>query len=233
MRLAIMQPYFLPYIGYFQLLNAVDEFILYDNIQFSKKGWVQRNRILRQGNEQLFSLPLKKDSDYLNINQRFLADSYPKEKIKILRKIKSAYIRAPHFVKVQPIIEACFDFDDWNLFNFIFNSIEIIRNYLQIETNLIISSDININESLSGRDRVISLCKVMKSKKYINAVGGQKLYDKNYFAKFDIDLQFINTKYFSYKQFDNEFVPNLSIIDLMMFNSLDQIKEFLTYYTLI
>ena len=87
MKLAIMQPYFFPYIGYFQLIKSVDEFVIYDNIQYTKKGWINRNRILVNGTDYLISLPLKKDSDYLNVVDRQLAESWEKDRTKLLTLI--------------------------------------------------------------------------------------------------------------------------------------------------
>src|SRR5690554_2832006 len=96
-RIAIMQPYFLPYLGYWQLLNCVDTFVVYDDVEFTKKGWIHRNRYLSNGSDQMFSLPLKKDSDYLDVRDRYLADSWESEKIKLRRKIEGAYKKAPYF----------------------------------------------------------------------------------------------------------------------------------------
>ena len=121
--IAIMQPYLFPYIGYFQLLNATDIFVVYDNIQFTKKGWIHRNRILVNGKASYVTLPLKKDSDLLSIKNRCLSVSFDKEKHKLLRRIKETYRKAPFCNAVYPLIERCFNFTDFNLFNFVYNSI--------------------------------------------------------------------------------------------------------------
>ncbi len=234
MKLAIMQPYFFPYIGYFQLINAVDEFVIYDNIQFSKGGWIQRNRILSRDKKYLiFSLPLKHDSDYLNINERSLSGSFSTDSEKILRKINAAYIKAPYYSEVFPIIKKCFSFHDSNLFNFIYNSIAIVLKYLEIETKLIVSSEININHNLKSEAKVIAICKSRNAEEYINSVGGKNLYSKENFKKESMELYFIKKNEFYYVQFGNEFIPDLSIIDVMMFNPVDKIREFLKCYTLI
>src|SRR5690349_10134683 len=115
MKLAIMQPYFFPYIGYFQLINASDLFIVYDNIQYTKKGWINRNRFLQNGKDVLFSIPLKKDSDYLDVRDRDLALDF--NKTKLLNQIKAAYQRAPYMNETYPIIEEIIQFDDINLFS--------------------------------------------------------------------------------------------------------------------
>jgi hypothetical protein len=136
-KVAIMQPYFFPYIGYFQLINAVDIFVVYDNIQFSKKGWFHRNRILVNGKDDFFTLPLKKDSDFLNVNQRSLSETWEHEKVKILRKIKENYRKAPHFTETMPLIEEIFGFANTNLFHFIYDSIVKICKILEIKTKLL------------------------------------------------------------------------------------------------
>lgn len=234
MKLAIMQPYFFPYIGYFQLMNAVDEFVVYDNIEFTKKGWIHRNRILVNGNDSFMTLPLKNDSDFLHVNQRFLADNWTQERIKILNRIKEAYRKAPYFQQVYPLLETCFMYPDTNLFQFILHSLQSIKNYLNIQTPLIISSSIPINHSLKSVDKVIGLCMARKASIYINPIGGQSLYHKTDFDAHEIHLKFLQTNSFHYTQFNNEYVPFLSILDVMMFNSTEIIQELLsTQFTLL
>lgn len=116
MKLGIMQPYFLPYIGYWQLLNAVDKYIIYDNIEFTKSSWIRRNRILLNGKDKMFSIPIKKDSDFLNIDKRELTEDSIKERVKILNQIKVAYKKAPEFEKVFPLLQKIFLCEEKNLF---------------------------------------------------------------------------------------------------------------------
>lgn len=233
-RVAIMQPYFLPYIGYFQLINAVDEFIIYDNIQFSKKGWFHRNRLLQNGKDEYFTLPLKKDSDFLDVNERFLSDSWEFEKDKILRKIKENYRKAPFFEVSFPIIEEVFNFKNTNLFEFSFNSLKLLCNRLDIKTSLIISSTLDIeHDSLRGEAKVIALCKVAGATHYVNPIGGLELYNSTNFENDNLELSFIKSKPIVYEQFNESFVPWLSILDLMMFNSIDQIKLWLNDFDVI
>lgn len=227
-----MQPYLFPYIGYFQLINSVDDFIIYDNIQYTKKGWINRNRILVEGSEKLLTLPLKKGSDYLNVSQREISPDWNKDKIKILNQLKS-YSKAPYYNIVYPIIEKCLINTELNLFKFIYNSLIEINQYLEIKTNIIISSSIDIDHSLKSKDKVIAICNKLKADRYINAIGGMDLYDKDEFSNSNIQLNFIKSDPIIYEQFKNEFIPWLSIIDVMMFNSKDKIKEYLKSYTLI
>lgn len=226
-KIAIMQPYFMPYIGYFQLINSVDEFILYDNIQFTKKGWINRNRILLNEKEYLITIPLKKDSDYLNVLERELSEQWIIEKKKMSALIENAYRKAPFFKQVIGIINDCLNCNEKNLFKFIYNSIISINNYLDIKTPISISSSINVDHSLKSKDKVVSLCKAKNARVYLNPIGGINLYEKKFFLNHDLELYFLKTKPFEYKQFSNDFVPWLSIIDVMMFNSQELIRNFL------
>jgi len=233
MKLAIMQPYFLPYIGYFQLMNAVDQFVVYDNIKFTKRGWFHRNRILVNGTDKMFSIPLKKDSDYLDVAQRELADSFDKESQKIIRTIEASYRKAPYYKEVMPLVEKCFQRSSGNLFRFIHTSLTLLTQFLEIDTDIIISSSIDIDHTLKSQDKVLAICKSLDADTYINAIGGQDLYTAESFRNKGIELRFIKTKPVKYDQFDNEFVPSLSIIDVMMFNSKEKITEYLNHYYLL
>jgi len=233
MKLAIMQPYFFPYIGYFQLINSVDEFILYDNIEYTKKGWINRNRILCEGKERLITLPLKKNSDYLKVVERELSESWVKDKNKMLNVIKSSYNKSPYFSETSDLIFQCLNNSENNLFKFIYNSIISINGYLDIKTRIIVSSSINVDHTLKSQDKVLSLCKAQNADVYINSIGGVELYDKGIFKQNGIELKFIKSNPIQYKQFNNEFVPWLSIIDVLMFNSKDEIKKYINNYKLI
>lgn len=232
MKVAIMQPYFLPYIGYFQLIKAVDEFIIYDNIEYTKKGWINRNRILVNGVDAYISLPIKKDSDYLMVNERFLAESWDVDKKKIFSKIRESYRKAPFYNQTIEVVEQIFKYDDKNLFGFIYNSLLILLQQLQISTSINISSSLQINHALKNKEKVIALCKSKHAKVYVNPIGGLGLYSKDQFLTNCIELQFIRSNPIEYKQFNNTFVPWLSIIDVMMFNSPEQINQMLDKFTL-
>ena len=226
-----MQPYFLPYIGYWQLLNAVDKFIVYDNIQYTKKGWINRNHFLQNGKSSLFTIPLKKDSSSLNIQQRTIANSY--NRIKIARQFKSAYHQAPFFSDALPTIEKIIHSDEENLYHYLLTSIKHICTYLKIDTSKIVtSSHISIDHSLKSEKKVLSLCHELGANEYYNPIGGIELYDKEHFATQHINLQFLKTQSIQYQQFNNKFVPWLSIVDIMMFNSVEAIQEMLTRYAL-
>ncbi|MFV0469789.1 MAG: WbqC family protein [Dysgonomonas sp.] len=230
MKLGIMQPYFLPYIGYFQLLNAVDKYVIYDNIQFTKKGWINRNRILQNGKDTLITIPVEKDSDYLNICQRSVSSGFDRKKL--LNQIKESYRKAPYFNEIMPLIEEIVNYNDNNLFNYIYHSIVKICGYLRIDTEFIISSTIDIDHSLKGQEKVIAICKTFEATEYYNAIGGQELYSTIDFEKENIKLNFVSSNLIEYKQFANEFVPWLSILDVIMFNSVEEIEKMLGKYNL-
>lgn len=223
MQVAIMQPYFLPYIGYFQLINAVDLFIVYDNIEYTKKGWITRNRILQNGKDALFSLPLRRDSDYLNVRDRQLAADFDRDKL--LRKIKGAYRSAPYLAPTIAVIEQIINNKEVNLFHFLRDSIEKVCQRLEITTMIRTSSDLPIDQSLKNQDKVLALCDAAGATTYVNAIGGVNLYSADAFQARNIHLKFLRSKPLEYPQFDNAFVPWLSIIDVMMFNSPERIRE--------
>lgn len=234
MKIAIMQPYLFPYIGYFQLLNAADEFVVYDNIEYTKKGWINRNRILQNGSDAYISIPLRKDSDYLHIRDRFLADNWPTERKKLLNKIAGNYRKAPFFNETFALIEECLMCDNQNLFYFIFNSIQRINNHLNIKTMLRLSSSLSIDHQLKSQDKVLAICQNIKSETYINPIGGLELYSNLAFTQNKVNLLFLKPELLEYVQFGHSFVSGLSIIDVLMFNSVESIKkEILNQYELI
>jgi hypothetical protein len=229
MKTGIMQPYFLPYIGYFQLIASVDLFIIYNNIKYTKKGWINRNRMLLNGTDAIFSLPLTKDSDYLNIVDRELSPDF--NRLKFLNQMRGAYIKAPEFNEVWPLLKKIIECEESNLFRYIYISVLEICNYLDIKTKICLSSEVLIDHDLKGQDKVIALCKAVDATTYINTSGGVDLYSKDVFNRSGLQLNFIQALPFQYKQLGNEFVPWLSIIDVMMFNSAEDIKnKFLRNY---
>jgi len=223
MKLAIMQPYFFPYIGYFQLVGAVDRFIVYDNIKYTKKGWINRNRLLNNGQEAVFSLPLKGASDFLDVRDRELAESF--EADRLLNQIGGAYRRAPYFAQTIPLVDEIVHHEERNLFRFILHSIVKICEYLRIRTEIRPSSKVPVDHGLKGQDRVLAMCEAVGATTYINAIGGRELYNSEDFRTRGIELKFISSRPFEYPQFGSEFVSSLSIIDVMMFNPIDVVRE--------
>lgn len=221
-----MQPYFFPYIGYFQLIAAVDQFIIYDNIKYTKKGWINRNRILRNGEDTVFSLPLERGSDALMIVERRLAPDFSREKL--LNQIRGAYSRAPHFSEAIPVIEKIVRYHESNLFDYLRHAIVTLCAHFSLRTQITTSSEIQIDHTLTKEQKVIALCVASGARTYINAIGGLSLYEPRHFEQQGIELRFLKSKPVGYSQFGEPFVPWLSMIDVMMFNPLRTIELMLS-----
>lgn len=231
MKLAIMQPYFFPYLGYFQLISAVDTFVIYDNIQYTKKGFINRNKYLSNGTGKSMTVSIQKDSDYLDIVQREISQEFDKKKL--LKQLEVSYQKAPFFQEVWALIQNIILCEQSNLFEYIYHSISALGDFLDIKTDFIVSSTVCIDHSLKSQEKVLAICKAQKAETYINAIGGQSLYDYESFAKENISLQFIQMNEISYPQFSGDFVSHLSIIDVLMFNGKEKTKELLQEYSLI
>ena len=220
-----MQPYFLPYIGYWQLLAAVDRFVVYDNIQYAKKGWINRNRFLRDGADAFFTVPLKKGSDFLNVADRAIADDFnPKT---ILNPMAAAYRKAPFFGDVFPMLETIVTAAPRNLFEYLHHGLVVTANYLEIRTPIVVSSTVAIDHGLKSESKVLALCNALGATRYVNSIGGRELYSMPTFAQQGIELKFIQSRPITYRQYDKPFVPGLSIVDVMMFNSRDAVRGML------
>lgn len=228
MKLAIMQPYFLPYIGYFQLIKAVDQFVVYDRIKYTKKGWINRNRYLLDGRDAMFSLPLRKASDTLDVVERQLAPDFDRRKL--LAQLAGAYRRAPQFESTFALLERVVNHDDDNLFGYIHHSLQALCTHLGLDTPLRVSSTLAFDNALKGQDKVLAICGAAGASCYVNSIGGTELYAKPAFAQRGIELRFLKARPFEYDQFGRPFVPWLSIVDVLMFNPLDAVRSRLDYY---
>lgn len=232
MKIAIMQPYFFPYLGYFQMFNAVDKFVLLDDVNFIMRGYINRNSILLNGQAHKFSIPLSSPSQNKLINETKLNFS-EKDRENFLKTIQMAYKKAPCFNNFYPILEKIINNSEIDLTKFLKYSFEEVKNYLELNTEILVSSEIEKNNTLKAQDRIIEINKQLGATMYINAIGGQELYNREDFSSVDIELKFIKMQPINYKQFKNEFVPNLSMIDVLMFNSQEEINKLLEQYELI
>ncbi len=229
--IAVMQPYFFPYFGYWQLINSVEKFVIYDDVNFIKNGWINRNSILANEGAQFINLSVKKVSSNKKINAHQINFQFPWVK-KIKKQLKFTYSNAPFYNTVYPLIEDVLQNEEENLGLWLASSIQKITNFLQLNTQIIPSSTIYNNMDLDRKSRLYDICKNEKASHYINAIGGKELYNKEEFAKEGINLEFIESNPIEYKQFTDEFIPNLSIIDVMMFNEVETIQGFLQDFTL-
>ena len=231
MKIGIMQPYFFPYIGYWQLINAVDKYVIYDDVNYIKGGWINRNRILINDKPSFINLKMNGSSPNKLIKEIHVSNDN-RWKNKLLKSIELSYRKAPFFEMSFPIIEEIINHDEVNLSLYLENLIKRIAEYLEMNTEFVLSSNIEKDNSLKGQDKVIEICKSLGAKEYYNAIGGVELYSAENFNSYGIELKFLRTEYIEYKQFKNDFSPYLSIIDVMMFNSKEQIMNILDMYSL-
>ena len=227
-----MQPYFFPYIGYFQLINAVDIFVEYDDVNFINRGWINRNNILFQGRSHRFTLPLQKATQNKKINE---INVYLEKKFreKILKTLEKAYKKSPYFPTIFPIIEDILLYKERRLSDFLHYSLINLANYMDLDTNFIKSSDLDKDLSLPAQDRLVSIVQKLEGSRYINTINGRHLYSKQFFRENGIELFFLKTEDVRYKQFNEDFIPSLSIIDVLMFNDIKRVNQLLLKYKLV
>lgn len=232
-KVAIMQPYFFPYLGYFQLIAASDLFVLYDDTQLISRGWVNRNRILVNGEPSFITLPLKKAHLRDNINCRHFVDNIAWHKKKILKAMHLSYSRAPFFREVFPFIQSILACAESNLAAFNEALIRKTCRHLGISTEILVSSRLGIGSELSSEERVIAIAKGLGADVAINPIGGFDLYSSEEFRRRGIVLKFISMNPMGYRQFGTGFVESLSVIDVLMFCPLSEVREMLFRYSLI
>lgn len=227
-----MQPYLFPYIGYFQLINTVDKFVIFDDVNYINRGWINRNRILINGDYQMISIPLKEASQNKLINEIEIVNDQ-KWKEKLLRTLQFSYKKAPFFDNVFPLLEKIVLNNEQNISAFIYASIIDLLEYLKINTLIEPSSSKYNTKQLKAEQKILSICNQEKATTYINPIGGTELYSKQLFKDHNIKLFFLKTEKIVYNQNCKNFIPWLSIIDVMMFNSLDEVKNMLKQYDLV
>lgn len=232
MKLAIMQPYIFPYIGYFQLIKEVDKFVIYDDVNFINRGWINRNNILVNGQAALFTVPLHKASQNKWIREVGIGQD-PKWRKKLLKMLNLAYKKAPYFQEVFPLVEKVIEEEYANIAELALASIRAVADYLAITTKIENSSTIYQNNELKGQYRILDICLKEGAQTYINPIGGMELYDNSYFEEHKIDLRFIQTQSYTYTQLNKTFVPHLSIIDILMFNKKEEVHALLNQFELI
>jgi len=231
--IAIMQPYIFPYIGYFQLFEVCDIFVSLDDVQYIRSGWINRNRILYDGRPKYITFPVKKAPSNTRIDHYVFYDNIGKDKRKILSTLRQVYSKAPFFRSLYPLLEDIVKANENNVARFAENSLKRIIDYLGINVYIKCSSRLDFDKSLKGQDRVIEIVNELGGDRYVNPIGGQDLYSSAEFAENNIDLRFLECEAEPYKQFFYEFVPNLSIIDVLMFNSIEQVRAMLKQFKLV
>lgn len=230
-----MQPYIFPYIGYFQLIQSSDHFVFYDDVNFIKKGWINRNYLLVNGKRNLFTVPLIKPSQNKLIKDIEISKNQNWAE-KLLLTIQSSYKKAPYFEETYTLIENIISKEFNSIGSLASESVLRICEFLSIKKKYSFSSKISSkSKELDKANRLITICKENNSETYINAIGGKDLYTKEFFLKQNINLQFLDSNIIEYSQkpYSSEFEPHLSIIDILMFNSKNEVKKMLDLYNLI
>ena len=234
MSVAMMQPYLFPYLGYFQLLNAVDVFIFADDVNFIKGGFIHRNKILFQNEEYYITVPCEKKSQNKLINEVCLSKKTKGYPDNILLTIKQAYAKAPFFTDVFPIIESIFNSGIDNISTIAAASVESVSKYLELNVDFKFSSvSFNHTKGQERSIRLINITKELGGTTYINPIGGANIYNKEYFESQGIKLDFLESEAITYPQFNDKFIPRLSIIDVLMFNSREDVNKLLNKYRII
>jgi hypothetical protein len=233
MSVAIMQPYFFPYLGYFQLVQAVDHFVFYDDVMFIKKGWINRNRILMQGNEFLFTIPLEKQSQNKTIRESTV--SWGKEfPDKFMNQLDSAYKKASNYEEVRDLVEQVLHRKFESLADLASESVHATWTHLGLEKFFYQSSELPVSADLGRAERLMEITKFLSDSSYINAVNGQELYEKGIFKENGLDLHFLKPKLNPYLQGNTkEFIHGLSMIDVLMWNKKEDVVQWVKDFQLI
>lgn len=222
MKLSIMQPYFFPYIGYFRLLQTVDKFVFYDDVNFIKGGWINRNRLLLGGKVGYFTVPLSEASPFVKINSIKIKSDIPWE-ARILAQISASYSKAPYYTSVRDLVEKVVFSHDGYISTLAKKSVLAVADYLSISKVVEISSELYGNQNLRGTARVLDICRQEAASVYVNLPGGRNLYSQADFSREGMDLLFLDGPMREYSQAGTEFHSGLSIIDVLMFNSPEEV----------
>jgi len=226
-KIAVMQPYLFPYIGYYQLVNLTDVFIVYDDVTFIKRGYINRNSILIDREPRRFNIPV------IGASQNVLIQNLHYAPVgKLLKTIEQSYSKAPYYQDVIELITNVLNNDDRNISKLNALSIANVFNYLEIEKKILFASELDYNREANRADRLIALAKLQDCNHYINSPGGKELYKKEYFYNEGIKLSFIESEIEPYPQLAKQFIPYLSMIDVLMNCSKEQIALMLDKFKL-
>jgi hypothetical protein len=234
MKLGIMQPYFFPYIGYFSLISATDKWVIFDDIQYIRHGWVNRNRILHPVNGwQYIIMPLKQHARDTHICNIETLETY-NWRNKIIGQLAHYKKKAPYFEETMFILSKCFEHNESNLSKFNTYYLKTICEYLEIMFDYSIFSEmeLDLKEVSHPGDWALEISTRLSAAEYINPFSGKDIFDKIKFDKRNINLLFLKMKPYCYSQKRDEFIQDLSIIDIMMWNSKEEIKDMLKMYEL-
>jgi hypothetical protein len=230
-RLAIMQPYLFPYIGYFQLVGSVDRFVFFDDVNFIKRGWINRNRLLFSGSVGYFTIPLVAASQNHRICdiQVCMEGGWQK---KLSTSIRESYSKAPYFHTVYELVENVIFSGELSIANMAKHSVLSVAEYLDLNTQFVSTSSSYGNEGLTGPARILDICRSEDAGAYYNLPGGRPLYDRGEFSARQIELKFVEPLLCEYRQYGALFQPWLSVLDVLMFNDKSSVIRMLNQHDL-
>jgi hypothetical protein len=231
MNIAVMQPYLFPHLPYFQLVHAVDRFVVLDDVRFIARGWINRNRILSRQGPLRFTLPLRKASQNREIRELERADD-ERWRRRFLSTLHHSYRRAPHFEATMDLVARVFQHDERRLAPWLLNGLRLIGRQLGMPDRFVPSAAIYANGHLKGVQRIVDICAQEHATCYVNGAGGRGLYEPSTFEDHALQLRFVDSRLRPYRQLDLPFVSGLSILDVLMFNGREEIEEHLTSYSL-
>ncbi len=234
MKIALMQPYFLPYLGYFQLIYAADKFIFFDDTGFIKKGWIHRNNILLNRKRHRFTIPIQHISSFTPIRETLISEKPLFWNQKLIKTFRYAYSKAPYFdvvfPQVEPILRGAIKRP---IADVAIDSVQMVLTYLGIEKTLLRSGERYENHTIKLSERVVDICQKEGAFGYINAIGGLHFFDTKYFEESLIKLQFLKPNLRQYTQSTPKFIAGLSILDVLMYNEPTTVKAMLADYELL
>jgi hypothetical protein len=231
---AIMQPYAFPYIGYFCLAEASDVFVFHDDVNYIKGGWINRNRIVINGAPYLFSIPVSRwESDDFIMNVRI--QSIIDFRRKFLRQLELAYRNAPSFEIGLSYVDDVLNSSHISISELAIHSIVRLYKLVGLPKTFLRSSERFSGLRGVGRsEKLTAITKALGSNNYVNPIGGTALYDKTSFAEMGVSLSFVKSKLTEYRQVGaREFIPSMSIIDVLMNNDLDRVRMLMKDYELV
>jgi hypothetical protein len=235
MILAAMQPYFFPYLGYFSLIDYSDQFILFDPVQHIRHGWIERNRVLKPGEGwQYVSVPLEKHSRGTLIKDLQIKNASDWQD-RILRQLQHYKKRSPYYANTMEVLKACFSEEFTSIVKLNEKCLVEVCNYLGIEYNFRIFSEmeLKIGPVHHAGEWALRISEAMGAAEYVNPPGGEEIFDKKQFNDAGIELKFLKSRLPEYSQRRPVFENGLSIIDVMMFKSAEEIRDMIDDYDFI
>lgn len=223
MKLAVMQPYLFPYIGYFQLVAAVDRFVFFDDVNYIKNGWINRNRWNIGGQPRYFTVPLRDASPFQPIHSVRLVDENGWRR-KILESMRHAYRQARYYRPVSELVESVLATESPGIAEMAKTSVRSTARYLDLDAEFVNSSVPYRNEHLKGCERVLDICERECATSYFNLSGGRALYREAEFAARGVALQFVGPNLPQLRQDGANPIPGLSIIDVLMNNDVRDVR---------